>query len=79
MELPKRFQYSLTNIVNMGLIQTYASVLSTQELTTYLKQDKKKWRAICIKLFTPTPVYICMYYISSRNWSTTRIAQISQE
>ena len=33
----------------------------------------------CIKLFTPTPVYVCIYYISGRKWSTTHIAQISQE
>ena len=82
MELPKRLQCSLTNVMNMGRIQTYASVLSTEELTTHLKQDREKWRAMfhtCIKLFTPTPVYVCIYYISGRKWSTTHIAQISQE
>ena len=42
MELPKRLQYSLTNVVNMGHIQTYAAVLSTEELTTFLKQDREK-------------------------------------
>ena len=41
MELPKRLQYSLRNVVNMGHIQNYFSVLSTEELTTYLKQDGK--------------------------------------
>ena len=82
MELPKRLQYSLTNVVNMGHIQTFASVQSTEELTTYLKQDREKWRAMfhtCIKLFTPTAVYVCIYYISSRSWSTVHIAKISQE
>ena len=82
MELPKRLQYSLTNVVNMGHIQTFASVLSTEELTTYLKQDREKWRAMfhtCIKLFFPAPVYVYIYYISGRKWSTIHIAQISQE
>ena len=82
MELPKRLQCNLTKIINMGHIQTYASVLSTEELTTHLKQDREKWRAMfhtCIKLFTPTPVYVCIYYISGRKWSTTHIAQISLE
>ena len=66
----------------MGHIQTYASVLSTKKLTTRLKQDREKWRAMfhtCIKLFTPIPAYVCIYYISGRKSSTTRIAQISQE
>ena len=66
----------------MGHIQTYASVLSTEELTTHLKQDREKWRVMfhtCIKLFTPTPLYVCIYYVSGRKWSTTHIAQISQE
>ena len=82
MELPKRLQCNLTNVINMVRIQTYASALSTDELTTYIKQDREKWRAMfhtCIKLFTPTPVYVCIYYISGRKWSTTHIAQISQE
>ena len=58
----------------MGHIQTYASVLSTEELIMYLKQDREKWCAMfhtCIKLFTPTPVYVSIYYISGRKWSTT--------
>ena len=42
MELPKGLQYSLTKVVNMGHIQTFASILSTEELTTYLKQDREK-------------------------------------
>ena len=66
----------------MGHIQTYASVLSTEELTTHLKQDREKWRAMfhtCIKLFAPTLAHVCIYYISGRKWSTTHIAQISQE
>ena len=53
----------------MGHIQTYASqaqnVLSTVELTTCLKQDSGKRHAMfytCIKLFSPTPVYVCIYY-----------------
>ena len=41
MELSKRLQCNLTNIIDMVHIQTYASVLSTDELTTYLKQDGK--------------------------------------
>ena len=75
-------QCSLTNVVDMGHIQTYASVLSTEELIMCLKQDREKWCAMfhtCIKLFTPTPVYVCIYYISGRKWSTTHTAQISQE
>ena len=42
MDLPKPLQCNLTNIVNMGHIQTYASVLRTEELTTRLKQDRAK-------------------------------------
>ena len=80
MGLPKRLQCNLANIINLGHIQTYASVLSTEELTTRLKQDREKWRAMfhpCIKLFTPTPVYVCIYYISGAKWSTIHIAEIS--
>ena len=33
----------------------------------------------CIKLLTPTPVYVCIHYISGRKWPTTHIAQDSQE
>ena len=61
MELPKGLHYSLTNVVNMGHIQTFASVQSTEELTTYLKQDREKWRAMfhtCIKLFTQLSMYV---------------------
>ena len=29
--------------------------------------------------FTPTNVYVCIYYISGRKWYTTHIAQISLE
>ena len=82
MELLKRLQCNLTNVINMGHIQTYASVLSTEELTMHLKQDREKWRAMfhtCIKLFTSTPLYVCIYYVSSRIWSTPPIARISQE
>ena len=67
MELPKWLQCSLTNVINMGHIQTYASALSTEELTMHPKQDREKSRAMfhnCIKLFTPTPSYVCPYYIS---------------
>ena len=39
MELPKGLQCNLANVINMGHIQTYALVLSTEELTTHLKQD----------------------------------------
>ena len=66
----------------MDHIQMYASVLLTEELNTHLKQDREKWCVMfhtCIKLFTPTPAYVCIYYISGRKWSTTNIAQISQE
>ena len=42
MDLPKPLQCNLTNIINMGHIQTYASVLCTEELTTRLKQDREK-------------------------------------
>ena len=43
MELPKRLRCSLTNVMNMDRVQTYASVLSTEELlTTHLKQDREK-------------------------------------
>ena len=42
MDLPKQLQCNLANIINMGHIQTYASVLSTVELTTHLKQDRDK-------------------------------------
>ena len=80
MEFPKRLQCNLTNIINMGHIQTYASVLSTEKFTRHLKQDRG--RAMfhpCIKLFTPTPVYVCIFYINRRMWSTTHIAQIPQE
>ena len=55
MELPKQLQCNLTNVINMVHIQTYASVLSTDELTTNPKQDREKWRAMFhtyIKLFT---------------------------
>ena len=82
MELPKGLQCSLTNVINMGHIQTYASALSTEELTMHPKQDREKSRAMfhnCIKLFTQTPSYVCPYYISGRKWSTTHIAQIAQE
>ena len=60
MNLPKQMQWNLTNMINMDHIKTCTSVLSTVELTTRLKQDKEKWRAMfhtCIKLFSPTPVY----------------------
>ena len=57
------------NTINMHHTQTYYSqaenVLLTVELTTHLKQDKKKWRVIfhtCIKLFQLTPVYVCICY-----------------
>ena len=61
-------------------MQTYASVLSTVELTTHLKQNREKWRGMfhtCIKLFPPTPAYVCIYYISGHKWSTAHSAQIS--
>ena len=33
-----------------------------------------------VKLFAPSPVYVFKkYYISGRKWSTTHIAEISQE
>ena len=67
MDIPQQLQCNLTNIVNTDHIQTYASVLSTAELATHQKQDREKLRAMfhtCIKLFPPTPVYVCIYYIS---------------
>ena len=73
-------QCHLANIINMGHIQTNVLVLSTVELTTCLKQVRKKWRGMfrtCIKLFPPTPVYVCMYYIRGYKWSTKQSAQIS--
>ena len=51
----------------MGHIQTYASALSTEKLTMHPKQDREKSRAMfhnCIKLFTPTPSYVCLYYVT---------------
>ena len=47
-----------------------------------VKQDREKGRAMfhtCIKLFSPTPVYVCIYYISGGKWSTIHITEISQE
>ena len=41
MDLPKQLQCNLTNIINMGHIQRYASFLLTVKLTTHLKQDKE--------------------------------------
>ena len=82
MKIPKQLQCNLTNVINIGRIQTYASVLSTEELTTHVKQGKEKWRAMfhtCIKFFTPTSVYVCIYYICGRKGSATHINQISQE
>ena len=64
MDLRKQLQSNLTNIINMGLIQTYASLQSTVELTTRLTRDKEIWRGVfhnCIKLFPPTPVYVCIH------------------
>ena len=61
MDVPKQLQWNWINAINMGQIQTNASVLSTVELTIHLKQDKEKWRALfhtCIKLFPPTPIYV---------------------
>ena len=71
MNLPKQLQCNLTNIINMGYIQTYTSLLWTVELTTRLKQDREKWLL--------TYVYVCIYYISGGKWSTTHSAQISQK
>ena len=42
MDLTKQMQCNLTNIVNMGHIETYTSVLSTVELIMRLKQDRGK-------------------------------------
>ena len=64
MDLRKQLQSNLTNIINMGLIQTYASLQSTVELTTRLTRDKEIWRGVfhnCIKLFPPTTVYVCIH------------------
>ena len=41
MDLPNQLQCNLKNITHMGHIQAYASVLSTEKLTTDLKQDEK--------------------------------------
>ena len=64
---------NLTIIINMNHIQAYASVLSTVELNTRLKEDREKLRVIfrTFKLFPPTPVYVCLYYISGHKWFTT--------
>ena len=67
-------QCNLTNIINMDHIQTQASILSTVESTTRLRQVREKWCAMfhtCIKLFHPTPVYEYIYYLSGHKWSTT--------
>ena len=40
MDLPKRLQRNLTNIINMDQIKTYASVQSTEESTTRLKENR---------------------------------------
>ena len=42
MELRKQLQFNLTNVINMVHMHTYASAVSTDELITYLKQDKEK-------------------------------------
>ena len=42
MDLPEQLQCNLTNIINMGHIQSYVPVLSTVELTIRLKQDREK-------------------------------------
>ena len=79
MDLPKQLQCNFTSIVNMGHIQTYASVPRTLELDRRLKQDREKWHAVfrtCIKLFPPTPVYVCINYISGHKWSTTHSAHL---
>ena len=64
---------NLTVIINMNHIQAYASVLSTVELNTRLKEDREKLRVIfrTFKLFPPAPVYVCLYYISGHKWFTT--------
>ena len=64
---------NLTIIINMNHIQAYASVLSTVELNTRVKEDREKLRVIfrTFKLFPPTPVYVCLYYISGHKWFTT--------
>ena len=55
MKLPKRLQCSLTDVVNLGHIQTYASVLSNVELITYLEEDREKYDVQC---FTPVSSYL---------------------
>ena len=42
MDLSEQWQYNLTNIIIMGYIQIYASVLSNFELAKRLKQDREK-------------------------------------
>ena len=64
MDFPKQYQYILTNIINMGHIQTYASVLSTVELTTLLKQDGKMTRDVSHICMFHT--YVCMCFIWCR-------------
>ena len=42
------------------------------EFTMRLKQDREKGRAMFhtwIKLFPPTSVYVCIYYLSGHKWS----------
>ena len=83
MDLSKQLQWNLTNMINMDHIKTYAAVLSTVELSTRLKQDREKWRAMfhtCIKLFPPTPVdelYILYKWLLVIN--NTQSSQISQK
>ena len=70
MEIPKRLQCNLTNVINIGRIQTYVSVLSTEELTRHVKQGREKWRAMfhtCIKFFTPTSMYVYITYVVVRD------------
>ena len=45
------------------------------ELTMRLKKDREKGHAMFhtwITLFPPTPVYVCIYYLSGHKWSTTQ-------
>ena len=61
MDLRKQLLCNLTNIINMGHIQMYVSVLSTTELTTCLKQDREKLRGMfhtCINFLLSMYVYI---------------------
>ena len=75
-------QCNVTNIIKVGYIQTYVRLTSIPQIDHAARARQGKWCEMfhtCIKLFPPTPVYACLYYISGQNWSTTHSAQNSQK